>query len=132
MILWAGAKMVLILGLLCIGLFFTLRVLKQKRINHPMASSQSIIKLLCTQWIAPQKFISLVDIGGELFAIGISESQITLLTKIEDKERIKDIIENLEMKSLPFYQIQHYLFKNKGIGRMLLRKFHEKQIKTNQ
>jgi flagellar biogenesis protein FliO len=74
------------LGIVFVVLYFLMRVLKRTPFVRGDASSDAGIRLLTTRPIAPQKYISLVEIGGEVFALGISETQITLLTKIENRE----------------------------------------------
>lgn len=122
-------KMIFILGLLCIAIFLSTRLLKRNKITHPVNGCHPFIKLLGSQWIAPQKYISIVDIGGELFALGVSESQITLLTKIEDKELAKKIIDYQEFKSPHLLKLQKFLLKGRSPWEMWLRKTHEKKVK---
>lgn len=120
-------KIILIFGIFFILTFLAYRLLlKRGRKFNPYISSPPIINLITTQWIAPKKYISIIDIGGELFAIGISESQITLLTKIEDKEWAKKILENRGLKTSPMIYIQNYLFKNRLFSRFFLRSLNAK------
>ncbi len=126
MMVWVVTKMVLILGLLCIFLFIAIKLLKRGKVSSNFISSRSPIKILTTQMIAPQKYISIVEICEELFALGISESQINLLTKIEDKELAKKMTEQLESKTSSFFHFQNYLFKNGGFFGILLRRVNEK------
>lgn len=126
MMLWVVAKMVMILGLLCVFLFFIIKLLKRGRSSTLSSSSRSPIKILATQWIAPQKYISIVEIGGELLALGISESQINLLTRIEDKEWAQKIAEFQESKTPPLYHIHNYLLKSRGFAGIFLRRINGK------
>lgn len=87
---WAIFKMVLALGILCGVLFFVTRLLKRSDWAKTNLSLDSGIKVLSTQPIAPQKYISLVEIGGEVLALGISETQITFLTKVEKKGWVEE------------------------------------------
>ena len=89
--IWAASKMILGLGIVFLLLFFLMKLLKRAKGVRGGFSSDSEICLLTTKAIAPQKYISLVDIGGEVFALGISEAQITLLTKIENREFIEKV-----------------------------------------
>jgi len=87
---WAIFKMILALGILCGILFFATRLLKRSdwaKTNLPVDSG---IKVLSTQPVAPQKYISLVEIGGEVLALGISETQVTFLTKVEKKGWVEE------------------------------------------
>lgn len=128
MMLWPIIKMVFLLGFLFTAIFISTRLLRRNKITFSPNDCHSFIKLLGSQWIAPQKYISIVDIGGELFALGVSESQITLLTKIEDKELAKKIIDDQEFKASRFLKIP-FLFKERNPWAIWLRKTHEKKIK---
>ena len=123
--LYVVTKMILLIGLLCITLFIILKILNRKKGVGQLNSSNSLIKILDSRWIAPQKYISIVDIGGELFALGVSESQITLLTKIENKEWAQKISEVKELKSSPLFNIQRALFQG-DYWKALLRRSNER------
>jgi flagellar protein FliO/FliZ len=82
--IWAASKMILGLGMVMVILFLFLRVLKKSQGTGDV-SVESGIRLITTRAIAPQKYVSLIEIAGDLFAVGISQTQITLLTKVENK-----------------------------------------------
>ena len=105
--IWAIMKMVLALGIVCMVLFFMVRLLKRTGVKRRF-SLDSGIRLLATQSIAPQKYISLVEIGGEVLALGISEAQITFLTKIENKEFVEKIMGDRGAKTEPFSFSQYF------------------------
>lgn len=87
--IWPALKMMLALVMVLAVLFFLVRVFRRTRGIHGALLSDPGIKLLTSKLIAHQKYVSLVEIGGEVFALGISETQITLLTKIENKEFVE-------------------------------------------
>src|SRR5512137_2525533 len=99
--IWAVSKMILGLGIVFILLFFLTRVLKRTPFVRGEASSDSGIRLLTTKPIAPQKYTSLVEIAGEVFALGISESQVTLITKIENREFLEKVAARRSVQSEP-------------------------------
>jgi flagellar protein FliO/FliZ len=84
--IWGASKMILGLGVCLVLLYLFVRVMKKTSIGRGDLPADSGIRLLATKPIAPQKYVSLVEIGGEVLALGISETQITLLTKIENRE----------------------------------------------
>jgi flagellar biogenesis protein FliO len=88
---WAAVKMILALGMVLGLLFILLRVLKQTPWARRDLGADFSIRVLTTQLIAPRKFISLVEIGGEVLALGVSEAQINYLTKIEHPELLEKI-----------------------------------------
>jgi flagellar protein FliO/FliZ len=127
--IWAMIKMILALGIVCTVLFFLVRLLKRSGVAKRTFPLDSGIKLLATQLIAPQKYISIVEIGGEVLALGISEAQITFLTKIENKEFLEKIMDRRPARFEPFSLSQYFLsspLRHKGSKIGLLRRSHGK------
>jgi flagellar biogenesis protein FliO len=87
--IWPIAKMMLALGVILTFLFLLVRILRRSQGMPGSLSQDSGIRLLTTRPIAPQKYVSLVEIGGEVLALGISEAQITFLAKIENREFVE-------------------------------------------
>ncbi len=88
---WAIIKMILVFASLLAVLFLFARLIKRGRGVNGGASNDSDIRVLATHCLAPQKYLSLVDVGGEVLALGISESNITLLTRIENREFLEKL-----------------------------------------
>ncbi len=86
--IWAALKMALALGLITIFLIFLVRVFKKWEGGSRPTGADTGIRVLASKLIAPQKYVSLVEIGGEVLALGVSAQQITFLTKIENREMI--------------------------------------------
>lgn len=86
--IWVVVKMLLALGMVLGILFFLLRVLKRTPWIRKDLPADFSIRVLTTKLIAPRRYISLVEIGGEVLALGVSEAQISVLTKIEHPERL--------------------------------------------
>jgi flagellar biosynthetic protein FliO len=82
-------KMVLALGLFLVLFFFLIRLLKRMDRMKGRAGGAGSIQVLTSQCIAPQKYVSLVEIGGEILVLGISAQQITFLTKIANQDFLK-------------------------------------------
>jgi flagellar biosynthetic protein FliO len=82
-------KMVLALGLFLFFFFFLTRLLKRMNRMKGSAGGGGSIQVLTSQCIAPQKYVSLVEIGGEILVLGISAQQITFLTKIANQDLLK-------------------------------------------
>jgi flagellar biogenesis protein FliO len=127
--IWPMTKMILALGIVCAVLFFLARLLRRSewaKTNLPLDSG---IKVLSTQLIAPQKYISLVEIGGEVLALGISETQITFLTKIEKKGWVEERKNHPPSKPEPvslFHYLSRFPLKPKGQKMGLLERFRER------
>jgi flagellar biogenesis protein FliO len=87
--LWATLKMVLALGVVIALLVFLVRLFKRWQRVQGILGPDNGIRVLTTKLIAPQKYVSLVEIGGEVLALGVTPQQITFLTKVENKEMIQ-------------------------------------------
>ena len=87
--LWATLKMILALGGILALLFFLVRLFKRWEWGNGNPAPDGGIRVLTSKLIAPQKYVSLVEIGGELLALGVTPQQITFLTKVENKEMVK-------------------------------------------
>ncbi len=83
---WVVFKMLFALSLVLGLLFLLVRVLKRTPLVRKDLPADFDIRVLTTKPISPRKYISLVEIGGEVLALGISEAQISYLTKIENPE----------------------------------------------
>ena len=124
--IWAVSKMILGLGIVFILLFFLMRVLKRTPFVRGDSSSDSGIRLLTTKPITPQKYISLVEIAGEVFALGISETQITLLTKIENREFLEKVAARRSVQPEPVSLLQQISKGSRWMKGGSLRISHEK------
>ena len=103
--IWAASKMILGLGVVMVFLFLFIRLLKRTNDLRGDLSAEGV-RLITTKAIAPRKYVSLVDIAGEIFALGISEAQITLLTKIENKTFLEKLALRRSNDSEPLSLLQ--------------------------
>jgi len=83
---WVVFKMLFALSLVLGLLFLLVRVLKRTPLIRKDLPADFDLRVLTTKPIAPRKYIALVEIGGEVLALGISEAQISYLTKVENPE----------------------------------------------
>jgi flagellar biogenesis protein FliO len=81
--------MVLALGVVIALLVFLVRLFRRWERVQGNLGPDNAIRVLTSKLIAPQKYVSLVEIGGEVLALGVTPQQITFLTKVEDKEMIQ-------------------------------------------
>jgi flagellar biogenesis protein FliO len=116
--------MILALGMVCTVLIFLARMLRRTRVGKGSFPFDSGIRVLTTQVIAPQKYISLVEIGGEILALGICEAQITLLTKIENKEWVERMVGKSAARPVPFSVFPSFPIRYKGLGFGWLRRLY--------
>lgn len=105
--IWVASKMILGLGVIIVLLFFLARAMKRTNLGRGDGPSESGVRLLLTKSIAPQKYISLVEIAGDVFALGIAEHQISLLTKIENRDFVEKMRACHPTTSEPLSILQH-------------------------
>ena len=110
------------LALLYLLIRFTKRLDLARRSSLPDAG----IKVLTSRLIAPQKYISLVEIGGEILALGISAQQVTFLTKIENKEKVQESLETPAGKPGPLSWFRFWAAPHKRIKTAPLGSWYEK------
>ena len=71
----------IVLGGLLVAFYFMKRFLKR----DIGGSKEQLIKVIASQYIGIKKNISLIEIPGSILVVGVSNDNISLLTKIEDK-----------------------------------------------
>ncbi len=76
------ASLSIVLGGMFVVFYFMKRVLNRKGAG----SGEKLIRVLANTYIGVKKSISLVEIPGALLVIGITNDNISLLSKIEDEE----------------------------------------------
>jgi len=94
----ATLKMILALAGVLVLLWGLVRLFKRWPMGNPNAGGDGGIRVLTSKVIAPQKYISLVEIGGEVLALGVTSQQITFLTKIENQEMVKKNLSSHEVR----------------------------------
>jgi flagellar biogenesis protein FliO len=118
--IWAALKMALALGIVMTFLIFLVRMFKRWEGGRSGAGSDAGIRVLTSKLIAPQKYVSLVEIGGEVLALGVSAQHITFLTKIENKEMVKKNLSNPAFGPEAISWLKAFsLFQKKENGKML-------------
>jgi flagellar biogenesis protein FliO len=124
--IWAAVKMVFAMGAGLALLYLLIRFTKRLDLARRSSSPDAGIKVLTNKLIAPQKYISLVEIGGEILALGISAQQVTFLTKIENKEKVKENLEAPPGKPEPLSWFQFWPARHRRIKTVPLGVWHEK------
>lgn len=77
-------------GMLCVVLGVLIAVLwLLRRLHvHGVAGQPGLIQVLASSYVGPKERISLVDVLGEKFLIGVTSQKINLLAKISDKDNL--------------------------------------------
>jgi flagellar protein FliO/FliZ len=79
------SALAIVMGLIFLFLFIL------KRILGNFKGSSKLIRTITIFPVAPKKYISLLDVAGEIIVIGITSQQISMLCKVEDKDSISMI-----------------------------------------
>jgi flagellar protein FliO/FliZ len=79
-------KMLTSLSIVLGGMFVTFYFMKKVLNRKISASGDKLIRVLANTYIGVKKNISLVEVPGALLVIGITNENISLLSKIDDQE----------------------------------------------
>lgn len=79
-----------------VGIYLVFIYLKNK--SKKVSGSSDIIKVLATTPIATNRYISIIEIVDDMYLVSVSDHNINLLSKIEDKET-KDQIKMMYINS---------------------------------
>ena len=102
-------KLMLFMGSLMLILYFCARMFKRLNAVKGNSFSDVGIRVLTSKLIAPQKYISLIEIAGEVLALGITPQQVTFLTKIENKELLKGNLQASSTRAESFSGFKFWL-----------------------
>ena len=124
--IWATLKMILALGGVLVLLMGLVRLFRRSSWGGASSGADAGIRVLTSRMIAPQKYVSLVEIGGEVLALGVTSQQITFLTKVENQEMVKKNLPHQEIgpEALSWLRGVPLLLKKKKEA--ILEKAHEK------
>ena len=84
-ILSTSFQMLTALGIVLGGLLVIFYLMKRFLKRDVAGSKEQLIKVIASQYIGIKKSISLVEVPGSILVVGVSNDNISLLTKIEDK-----------------------------------------------
>ena len=124
--IWAVAKMILGLGVVLGVLLLLIYLCKRAGAGKGRFSADGQIRLLTSKAIGPRKFVSLVEIGGQVLVLGVSEAQITLLDKIENRQIMAQAETAHSLPAEPFSILDYFPFRRKGLNRGPMRISHGK------
>lgn len=82
-------RTVVVLAAIVLGIYFLFRILLKSR--NRLMSDTDIVKVLASYPLAANRFLQIVDIAGQILILGVTESNINLITTVEDKEVIDAI-----------------------------------------
>lgn len=95
----ASLKMAYTLALVLGFMFIVLHFFKKFGLKNSVFGGEGKpVKVLSTGFLAPRKSIALVEVAGDILVLGIANDQISLLSSIQDPEKIEQIKNSLQKK----------------------------------
>ena len=82
-------KMLSALGIVLGGMFVLFYFMKRYLKRDTIGSTEKLIKVLASSYIGIKKSIALVEVPGAVLVVGITHDNISLLSKIEDKDTLE-------------------------------------------
>ncbi len=74
-------SLAVVVGLMLVAMHFV----KKLGIGRAMLQSGKLIEVIDSRMIAPKKYVAVVRIADECVALGVTDQQITLLAKVNDR-----------------------------------------------
>ena len=100
-------KMLASLAVVLGGMFVVFHFMK-KMLNHKIpGAGNGLIRVLANHYVGMKKNVSLVEIPGAILVLGITNDNIALLSKIEDKDII-NLCKNPVAESMPPSFSEHF------------------------
>ena len=84
-------QMLIALGIVLGGLLLLFWVAKRYLKKNPGGSNQQLIKVIANQYVGIKKNIALIQVPGSVLVVGLTNDNISLLTKIEDQQILETI-----------------------------------------
>ena len=86
-LLTAGLKMVAALAVLIGGLLLALYLIRRlAAARSGFLGGHELIRIIATRALAPKKYIALVEVGGSVLTLGVTNEQIACLDKVAADE----------------------------------------------
>lgn len=82
-------RMIFVLALVLVAIWLVFRFMKKAA--RPKGSSESAIKVLASTSMGQGKAVHLVGLGGKAWLLGASESSVSLIAEIDDKELLDQL-----------------------------------------
>lgn len=100
------AALLIVLSFMLIMYYFVKKYLMK---GGSFLGMEKQVKVISTNYFAPKKSITLVDIAGEVLVLGVTATNITLLSKIRNKE-VLERIKNKKEKPFAKPSISRFSF----------------------
>lgn len=127
-VIWMIFKTLIVLGLFVGGFYMFYKFVTQKA--GLQVSGHEAIKILSMVPVGPNRSLQLIDVAGKVYLLGVSESGISMLTEIKDREEI-DRIRLLSSRSTPVKDLTFQDFITDQVG-WVMDRFNEVKDKINE
>lgn len=114
---WDFVKMVLILGGI-LGFIYAICYLL-KRSSGKKSVNSDLITLISSQSLGGSRGLHIVEVGNQIFLLGVAENTVQLISEITDKETIDTIRlkkSEAHLARKPFVDILGGIFKGHEVG----------------
>lgn len=122
----SALRILFALGLVLALLYLMVRALQKRQGLPKDLFSDPWIRLLSSRAIAPQKYVSLVEIAGEILVLGVSDAQITLLGKVENKAFTERLLAESKTRAEGVFRLPTLSFRSRTKKLGVLRAGHGK------
>jgi flagellar protein FliO/FliZ len=110
---WLFFKTVIILGLFGLGFYFFFKYVTKK--SGFMSTGSGAANILSILPIGQNKFIHIVDIGGRLLVLGVTENSINLITELKEKDEIERVrLQSSKTTPIQQHSFQDFVMENVG------------------
>ncbi|MEE8422984.1 MAG: flagellar biosynthetic protein FliO [Thermodesulfobacteriota bacterium] len=86
-----------------LGSLYALKVMMGRGVGR--RGGGALIQVLATSFVGPKKAITIVKVAGEHLVLGVTNSEISFLSKIEDPEAIQQIELHKVTEKIPFVKV---------------------------
>jgi flagellar protein FliO/FliZ len=114
----SGLQMLMALGIVLGGLLGIFYLLKRYLKRDAGGSGAKLVRVIASQYVGIKKNIALVEVPGAVLVVGISTDNISLLTKIEDKEVLAGLRQETCTIAPSFTdQLQRFTSRFRSVGK---------------
>ena len=113
---WLIVKTIFLLGLFGVGFYFFYKYLSKRSLIPNMG--QGVISQLSVAPLGQNKFIHVVEIGSKVYILGVTDSNVNLISEVTGKDEI-DRIRLSSSKTTPVNKQTFQDFVAEGIGSLV-------------
>jgi flagellar biogenesis protein FliO len=86
-----------------LGSLYVIKIMMRRGVGS--SGDGGLVQVLATSFVGPKKAITIVKVAGEHLVLGITNSEISFLSKIESPEAIQQIESHKVAGGMPFKKI---------------------------